>query len=234
MGRDKSLKIWQYSGDQRQLQSFEFASFEYTKQEMPFDIHPLSCQVAIGMKGLKIYFIVEGELVVAYENFEKVCYSLAYTSRGHLLAVGFESEILLLDPYSFEIVVRKKNHTGMVKSLQWVANDRYLVSLCSASSVFVWDVWDDYKPLIDDARVGRNCKVTAVAYDAELDLLVFCCTDGYLRVYRQQGLDLCDEFQVDNSEGVIFTSVLISKRLQVVIFGTNKGTVRIYLWPLLK
>lgn len=233
MSRDKTLKIWQYGGDQKQIASYGFSKYEFSKHELVIDIHPLSIQVAIGFKeGLKIYFLVEGELVVAYENFERACHAVSYSSRGHLLAVGYGSEIQLLDPYSFTLIKKFKQHSNDMRSLSWVGRDRYLVSLCINSNFNVWDGYKGYTAVLDDSMINRVSKITAVAYDSEFDLFVCCCSDSYLRVYSKGKVDPYADFET--GEGIIFTSVMISKRLQVIFFGTNIGSVRIYLWPLIK
>lgn len=233
MSKDKTLKLWQYGGDQKQIASFEFSKYEFSKHELSFDIHPLGLQVAIGFKeGLKIYFLVEGEINPAYENFERACHAVSYSSRGHLLAIGYGSEIHLIDPYSFDHLKKFKQHSNDMRSLSWVGRDRYLVSLCVNSSFNVWDSHLNFKSILDDSMVNRVSKINAVAYDPEFDLFVCCCSDSYLRVYNQGKVDPYADFET--GEGVVFTSVLISKKLQVIFFGTNLGSVRIYLWPLIK
>lgn len=234
VSRDKTLKLWQYGGEQRQLTSFEFTKVEFSKHKVVFDIHPLAVQVAIGFsRGLKIYFLVEGELEIAYECFERSCNAIAYSSRGHMLAVGYGGEIVLLDPYSFDKIYSMKGHSGDIKSLSWVGRDRYLVSLCTKSSFQVRDCWDkDFKIHFDENQLAKGSPpIHAVDYDPEFEHLV-CCTDGKVFVHSYGKSDPFAEFET--GEGVYFTTVLISKKLQVIFFGTNQGAVRIYLWPLIK
>jgi WD40 repeat protein len=55
---DKTFKIWNFQGEQKQQFSCQFKETEYA-----FDIHPLAIQCAVGFKeGLKVFYILEKEL----------------------------------------------------------------------------------------------------------------------------------------------------------------------------
>ena len=232
MSRDKTFKIWNYSGDQKQIFSKDFATFETSKShKFSFDIHPLSVQVAIGFsKGLWIYYLVEGDLEIAYENREKPCTAVSYSSRGHLLAVCLTNEIQIIDPYSFQVFHRMSSSESI--SISWIGRDRYLSRLCTNSNFNIWDTWDNYRSEFEDSMIKWASKFHAIAYDPEFNFLVCCCSDSYARIYTRGKVDPYAEFEA--GDGVIFTSVLISKKLQVIFFGTNLGAVRIYLWPPIK
>lgn len=232
VSKDKTLKFWTYSGDQRQVFSYDLSNFETSKHEIVFDVHPLGHQIAVGStKGLRIYFLVEGDLVVGFENREKPCLTVQYSSRGHLLAVGQSTEVKLYDPYSFELV--HAINSSEPRTMSWVGRDRYLVRLCNNSNLNVYDTWNNYNSVYDDTMISwSGIKIHDCAYDPEFELLVCCCSDNFARIYSKGMIDPFALFEA--GEGVIFTTVLISKKLQVVIFGTNTGAVRIYLWPPIK
>lgn len=232
LSRDKTLKFWSFSGEQKQLFSFDFP-----KNELAFDIHPLSLQCAIGFKeGLKIYFMIVNDLQEAYENFAKPCSAVAYSSRGHYLAVGYvsyanySSSVHIIDPYSLKTVFIRGANPNAIKSICWVGRDRYLVSHCP-TSVFVWDARQEFKEIFTQHSPNKNSKYTSVAYDPEFDLLVCCCEDSFVRVYTQGRADPFIEFET--GDGIVFTTVAICKRLKVIFFGTNTGSVRVYLWPMI-
>ena len=232
ISKDKALKFWTYSGDQRQVFSYDLSNFETSKHEIVFDLHPLGHQIAVGStKGLRIYFLVEGDLVVGFENREKPVLTIQYSSRGHLLAVGQSTEVKLYDPYSFELV--HFISSSEPRTMSWVGRDRYLVRLCNNSNLNVFDTWNNYTSVYDDTMISwSGIKIHDCAYDPEFELLVCCCSDNNARIYSKGMIDPFAIFEA--GEGVIFTTVLISKKLQVVIFGTNTGAVRIYLWPPIK
>lgn len=234
ISKDLTFKLWQYNGDQKQLMSFVPSyNFESTKHDLAMDMHPLAVQVAIGLKQcFRVYYLVEGELYPAYENYAKgACFAVAYSSRGQYLAAGFSNEILIYDPYSFSIITTIKSSVDGVKSLEWTGRDRYLVSLCNSSYFSITDSWNNFAVKIDESKVSRPLgKMTALTYDAEFDLMVCCCSDQVLRIYNC----MKEEFyaECDNSQaGITFTSVLLVKKLGCIFFGTQTGAVRVYLWP---
>lgn len=233
VSRDKCFKLWQYNGDLKQLMSFEPNSFDFANSNICMDMHPLGMQVAIATKEcLKIYYMVEGEMTPTYENYNKnFCTALAYSSRGQYLAAGFHLDIWIIDPYSFQLIHIVKGSADGVKSLHWTARDRYLVNLCNNTYFSITDSWNKFALKVDDSKLTKTMgKLTALAYDAEFDLLVCCCPDSFVRIFNCYKGDIYTE--IDNSQtGLLFTSVLICKKFQVIFFGTQTGTIRVYLWP---
>jgi WD40 repeat protein len=235
ISKDLSFKLWQYNGDQKQLMSFVPNSYssDSSKHDLAMDMHPLAVQVAIGLKdGFRVYYLVEGLLSPAFQNFTKhTCYAVAYSSRGQYLAAGFINEVLIYDPYSFTVINTIKSSVDGVKSLEWTGRDRYLVTLCNSSYFSITDSWNEFSVKIDESKMSKPLgKMTALTYDPEFELLVCCCPDQVLRIYNC----LKEEFhaECDNSaNGIIFTSVLLSKKLGCIFFGTQTGAVRVYLWP---
>ena len=213
--------------------SFEPTNFDFSNSNICMDMHPLGMQVAIATKEcLKIYYMVEGEMTPAYENYNKnFCTALSYSSRGQYLAAAFHLDIWIIDPYSFELIHTVKGSADGVKSLTWAARDRYLLTLCNNTYFSITDSWNEFSLKIDDSKLTKSMgKLTAIAYDAEFDLLVCCCPDYFLRIFNCYKGDIYAE--VDNTQtSLLFTSVLISKKFQVIFFGTQTGAIRVYLWP---
>lgn len=232
VSRDKTFKLWQYNGDHKQLMSFEPNSFDFSNN-ICMDMHPLGMQVAIATKDcLKIYYMVEGDMTPAYENYNKnFCTALAYSSRGQYLAAAFHLDVWIIDPYSFELIHTVKGSADGVKSLTWTARDRYLVTLCNNTYFSITDSWQQFSVKVDDSKLSKSMgKLTAIAYDAEFDLLVCCCPDAFVRIFSCAKGEIYTE--INNSlNPMVFTSVLISKRFQVIFFGTQSGVILVYLWP---
>lgn len=235
ISRDLTFKLWQYNGDHKQLMSFVPNSYnsESSKHDLAMDLHPLSVQVAIGLKEcLRVYYLVEGDLNHA-KNFQYgSCYAVSYSSRGQYLAAGFSNFVLIIDPYSFAVIREVKASIDGVKTLEWTGRDRYLVNLGNSSHFNVTDSWNNFSVKVEESKVGGKPlgKLTALTFDPEFDLLVCCCPDMVLRIYNCQK----DEFyaECDNSSsGLLFTSVLLVKKLGVIFFGTQTGMVKVYLWP---
>jgi len=230
---DRCFKMWQYNGDHKQLMSFEPTSYDLSNSSICMDMHPLGMQVAIATKEcLRIYYLLEGDLTPTYENFNKnYCTALAYSSRGQYLAAAFHLDFCIFDPYTFELLYTLKGSADGVRSLSWTARDRYLLTLCNSTYFSIADSWNEFTVKADDSKMAKSMgKLLAIAYDAEYDLLVCCCPDSFVRIFNCYKGDVYTE--LDNSQtSLLFTSVYICKKFQVIFFGTQTGAVRVYLWP---
>ena len=97
---DKTFKFWNYSASEKQIFSTDFNIHEEC-----FDLHPLLVQCAVGFKeGIRIFFILENELPIAYESYTKSCKAIKYSESGHLLAVGFDQQVHIVSPYRLKTV----------------------------------------------------------------------------------------------------------------------------------
>ena len=93
--------------------------------------------------------------------------------------------------------------------------------------LIVWDTaWNQRKEVEGSFKTPKH---NAFTYDPEYDLLVGCTEDGKTRFLTEKGNNLIFEY---DSSPVQHTSILISKKQQVIFFGTNIGSVRLFLWPL--
>ncbi|MCX7666279.1 MAG: hypothetical protein N2112_12115 [Gemmataceae bacterium] len=98
-------------------------------------------------------------------NLKKPALSLCFNSSGKRLAVGCDWEILVFDVPKFPappLLIGR--HQGVVQSLVFSANDRFLISGGSDKTVRIWDV--DNQSLVHnyDWQIGR---VGAVTTDTE-------------------------------------------------------------------
>lgn len=77
---------------------------------------------------------------------------------------------------------------------------------------------------------------TCIGYDrlggdkpGESDLFIGCSIEKYMCLYRNNCKELVAEFPIIDCH---VTSLCICKSLGVIFLGTNKGSVRVSLWPL--
>jgi len=226
---DKTLKFWNYTASEKQLFSFDFII-----NEQCFDLHPLLIQCTVGFKeGIKIFFLLENDLKIAYESYSKSCKAIKYSEGGHLMAVGFASQIHIISPYRLKTVkVLPPNHSGQIIQFSWLERDRYLLSLCSNSSVIVWDTrtWDIYA---EHYMPNKLYHYISVEYDVEFDILVCCSSDKTVRFYKSRGTEKSLTYKTE-PDPTLFTKVLISKKYKVCFFGCADGSVKVFLWPFLK
>jgi WD40 repeat protein len=183
LSEDKTLKFWNYQSSDKQLFSFEFHM-----SQQAFDIHPMSIQCVVGFKeGIKIYFLLENDLEPCYENFSKSCKAVKYSEGGQYLAIGFVNQVHVICPFRLKTVKMLGGHSGNIKKLLWKERDRYLVSMCQNSTVFVWDSYNNWNLIVEQYIANKNHQYLSVDYDSELDILVCCCSDSTVKFFRNKG-----------------------------------------------
>ena len=81
----------------------------------------------------------------------------------------------------------------------------------------------------------KNVKIHSVGYDEEFDLLYVSTSDNKLQLLSTEGgKGLKNYMQVFTGNDTELTSLLLSKQQSVLFAGTSKGSIRVYLWPMLK
>ena len=83
----------------------------------------------------------------------------------------------------------RSGHGGNIVSLMWKERDRYLLSCCSNSIVFVWDTYNDFSQVLEHFIANKSQHYYSVDYDPELDILVCCCDDGSVKFFRNKGAE---------------------------------------------
>jgi WD40 repeat protein len=71
-------------------------------------------------------------------------------------------------------------------------------------------------------------KIVDFAYDHVLDYLVILTEEKVVKVFHANLDDVHWEFPTDYK----YCSVLLIKKLDILIFGTSEGSIRIYIWPI--
>ena len=129
-----------------------------------------------------------------------------------------------------------------------------LLSVCISGSAYGWstnfEIYSrDNKPKKkgtgnDDTHsqankiefIMKNVKVHSLGYDEEYDLLFVSSSDYKLTIFSTEGGKGCKNYmQISTgAPDIELTSLLLAKQQSVLFAGTNKGSVRVYLWPMLK
>ena len=83
--------------------------------------------------------------------------------------------------------------------------------------------------------IMKNVVIHSVGFDEEYDLLYVSSSDNKLNLYTTDGGKSCTNYlQVFTGNDCELTSLLLGKQQNVLFAGTNKGSIRVYLWPILK
>jgi len=224
------MKFWEYG------QEFKGIFSEYF-HEIPLclSLHPLSIQVAIGFsEGIRVFYILDDVLRLGRYDNAKDCTAIAYSDGGNLLAASSNSNnnhysIQIYNSYTFEMVMELDGHAGPLKEILWSCNDTMLISSCTQGLLFCWVLSNREKDPLMEHACAKQYRYTAMTYDIEWDLVVACCADSKLRLFGDKGVNMVYEY---DTSPYLFTSVLICKKMNVIFFGTNVGSVRVYLWPI--
>jgi WD40 repeat protein len=174
---------------------------------------------------------MENDMISTFDDFTKSCKAVKYSEGGHYLAIGFVNQIHIVCPYRLTTKKILSGHSGHITHFKWKDRDRYLLSFCSNSTALVWDSHNDWKTVAEHYFTSKTHKFLSVDYDPEFDLLVCCCTDYSVKIFKNKGSDIFHTYDTDDT---IFTCVLISKRFKVCFFGCEDGSVRVYLWPFIR
>jgi WD40 repeat protein len=224
---DSTLKIWEFGNDFKEV----FSRFFHDSPQC-IAIHPLSVQIALGFyEGIRFYYYLEEDLKLAYTQSSniKACTSLQYSDGGNLLAAANGQNINVYDPYTFNIITTLTGHSGSIKDIQWHDRDKKLLTTCSYGFVFLWSAkFTGENEHREFDLIFRNPRAYAITYDAEYDITVVCCDDGKTRIMIEKAGNTYQEY---DSSPVHHTAVCISKKHSVIYFGTNLGSIRVYLWP---
>ena len=199
------------------------------RQGLAMDMHPGGRQCAIGFKeGLKIYFVLEGELKEVFESYSKLCYCVKYSAKGDRLAVSSANSIIIYDAYTFEMMQNISAYASNIKNLFWRGRDAYLISNCVNNTVYVWNTrkWEkDFEYFMPD----KNSSITSLDYDPELDLLLYSTTESMMYMVYDKGTLEVMSYKL---RPTVISYLLIDKSHKVLYAGTTDGCVLIYLWPL--
>lgn len=230
LGEDYYVKLWEYG------QEFKGIYSEYFHESpLSISLHPLSIQIAIGFsEGVRVYYLLDDSLKEAHRDNLKDCTAVAYSDGGNLLAASNHQDnrylILIYNPYTFEKVMEFSGHNGNLREILWSCNDTMLISSCNQGFLFCWTLLpkgNDHREV--EHACDKKYKYNAVTYDIEWDLVVACCADSKLRIFSDKGQSQVYEYDTTPYQ---FTSVLICKKMNVIFFGTNAGSIRVYLWPI--
>lgn len=229
LGEDKYVKFWEFG------QEFKGIFSEYF-HEIPLCLclHPLSIQVAIGFReGVRVFYVLDDVLRFGHYDNVKDCSAISYSDGGNLLAASNHLNnhfmIHIYNSYTFDKIMDLDGHAGFLREILWSCNDTMLISSCSQGILFCWILSKgDKDPLVEHA-CSKQYKYNAVTYDIEWDLVVACCADSKMRLFAEKGVNQIYEYDTTPYQ---FTSVMICKKMNVIFFGTNAGSIRVYLWPI--
>ncbi|EGR27724.1 hypothetical protein IMG5_190190 [Ichthyophthirius multifiliis] len=222
---DKQIKIWSF---QKYLNSF-VCTFSHFFSQQPYSIStdPFYIQLAVSFKEeIRIFIILENEFrhIISYPL--KQCYCVRYSNGGNYLAASNQANINIYNPYNFQLLFTLHGNYGQIKRIEWLQNDTILQTTCVLNSLKLWNILNQQK--IIDYYEKSGSKYTALNYDQYYDLLIKCTKDKKVKLCKDRGLTQIYELEI---QPLNFIYCNILRSLNVIVFGTTQGSIRIYLWP---
>lgn len=123
-------------------------------------------------------------------------------------------------------------HTSLIKDLVITEDDTKLISTCEGGFVYVWDLVKPEKNFHKEWQ-HKNTMYNKILYDHENDLMYGCTGEKPICIYSQMCKEKVAEFITGNSDHDTRAAILSLKH-QVLFTGTNKGTIKVFLWPMTK
>jgi WD40 repeat protein len=225
IGEDKHLRLWDYESEWQGRLAHRFF-------DMPqaVSLHPFGVQVAVGFReSLKVFYILYDRLSAALDIGCKNCSAVAYSSSGKYLAAANGMVIGVYNAFTLKQVYALVAHSGLISSISWEHEDTMLVTTCASGFAYCWNLLNNRSRDLECSNRQARCE--QASYDYDLDLFVMLSNDNTLRVYSEHGTNLMAH---DTPTDCVFTCFLLAKDLQVLVLGTDRGTVQVKLWPILE
>lgn len=86
----------------------------------------------------RIHFQWSCQVIKSY-NFPK-CQEAVFSTKGHLLAVSYDTTIAIVSVFTFDILQTLIGHNGLILSLSWCFDDFHLVSAGVDGAIYEWDI----------------------------------------------------------------------------------------------
>jgi len=198
-----------------------------------------------------IYGILDRELKELYK-ISSCCRGCSFSETGRYIAFSTsdfakdEYNLLILDSRTFEVEYLISNLPGHCTQILWMDSDRMISVLIDEKDIFGWR-------LTSETRVIYQTKEKTEIHKKKGDLTLI----NFLRLieYGEKIIDFCYDYYVDHLiligeekrvkilsnncedswEFIIdckYTSVLLIRKLDIIIFGTSEGSIRISMWPI--
>lgn len=119
-------------------------------------------------------------------------------------------------------------HKGVVRSLYWTPDSKYLISTCNCGGIFFWrgnfkdfgynkgqDEIEPVSSFYDETSFFYNC-----VYDQNFEALITLTSHSELKVYRDNGHTL---YHSDSLQPYTANCMEFSSELSTIALGTTDG-----------
>lgn len=202
-----------------------------------------------------VYGILNKELK-EYVKINSSSKAVAYSDSGRYIAFSRSQftnsnySIIVMDTNTFEIEYIISNLSHYASKLFFGDNDSVLCAALEDNNMFGWklDVNREIvqsgtfrdrensknKSLKDPNIYFKNLEVTEkildFVYDFILDTLIIATDEYKIKFFMGKQEDKFFEFRTEEK----YTCATLLKKFDLLMFGTEKGTIRTYIWPISK
>jgi hypothetical protein len=159
-------------------------------------------------------------------------------------------QIVIVNSRTFEVEYLITNLSGYATKIIWMDSDRIITALIDEKDVYGWKlnerriiarnkekVESKKNALGDVVNPNANIilrlvecgeKIVDYCYDYAIDYLMILTDEFRVRIFRPNKDDESWEFDLDCK----YLSLLLIRKLDICIFGTSEGSIRICIWPI--
>ncbi|EAR86922.2 WD domain, G-beta repeat protein (macronuclear) [Tetrahymena thermophila SB210] len=237
---DNTVKIWNYYESESQEKRGIISQY-FKEEPLSVSLHPFGMFIAVGFtNGFKIFAILNDQLYPLKEVNLTNCKLVKYSHGGHYLLTNEKNTILIYDTIYYEAQQILEGHPALIRDVCITSNDIYIVSTCMNGYVFCWNILESTQNIQKTFEHQENSIYNCIYYDLDVlkkegeqsdesNLFVGCSNEKYLSIYKERWKKIVAEFPVTDC---YVTSLVVSTQLKCIFLGTNKGRVRVSVWPL--
>lgn len=183
IGKDRYLRIWNYSTNQLELKSEQF-----TEDLSKIAFHPNGLHIAVNFKDrCKIMNITDNKIIFYKEIIINSSLDIKFSNYGHFLAICQKNSFIIYDFYTLEVKFNSKQletfHTEDITCLVWDPNpylpDFYFATCGLDGRAFYWYINNKEYPLYE--YINKEKKFRCVNFfknsDPQNEQLIFYLMD---------------------------------------------------------
>jgi len=220
-------------------------------------INPHGNHFFISYSGMASLFSVMENEIKETAKIKTQSTAAAFSNSGNYLAFSWEEyegdySIVIIDINTHEVEYMIKKIPMPIK-IMWLEDDRKIVALFNDTSTNIvgWTLGDkriipfvlketfrDYADLDKKKYFKKEMifklsdrpeKIIDFVYDTVFDYLLISTEDKRIKIFRPQ---IKDDVYLEFGLDCKYTVVLLIRKLDIIIFGTSLGSIRILLWPI--
>lgn len=185
---------------------------------------------SVGEDGTTRIWDRDKRTVLWVKQFGVQAWRLAFSSAGNTLAVGYQNgSIRLFDAATGEVLAEQENHSDIVSSLDFLADDQAYFSSSFDGAIYAWNARMPAQPTV--ARLPTDNKVWSTAISSQGDRIAAAGRNGFVQIRELQSGNLVREFDghpatIDRIEFSLDGNLLATaswRSAEVMVWQTRDG-----------